>query len=105
MTIVHLNLYSNRNKFFDFKELALNGIEICLISETKIDDSFRNSQFSIDIYVLSKRQKQEWWKFNSLHEKNIVIGDFNMTVTAENSKMNKLMNNFSLENLIKEPTR
>ena len=105
MTIIHLNLYSNRNKFFDFKELALNGIEICLISETKIDDSFRNSQFSIDIYVLSKRQKQEWWKFNLYMKENILIGDFNMTVTAENSKMNKLMNNFSLENLIKEPTR
>ena len=38
-------------------------------------------------------------------KENILIGDFNMTVTAENSKMNKLMNNFSLENLIKEPTR
>ena len=38
-------------------------------------------------------------------KENILIGDFNMTVTAENSKMDKLMNNFSLENLIKEPTR
>lgn len=61
MTIVHLNLYSNRNKFFDFKELALNGIEICLISETKIDGSFPNMQFpSVNRYKLIERDRKRF---------------------------------------------
>ena len=40
LIIDDLNINSIRNKFLDFKELVLNGTGICLISETKLDDSF-----------------------------------------------------------------
>ena len=34
-----------RNKFSGFKDVALKGTDICLLSESKIDDSFSNSRF------------------------------------------------------------
>ena len=40
LIIGHLNINSIRNKFLDFKELILSDTDICLISETKLDDSF-----------------------------------------------------------------
>ena len=33
------------NKFSDFKDLVFKETDICLLTETKIDDSFPNSQF------------------------------------------------------------
>ena len=43
MVIGHLNLNSIKVIFLDFRELVLNEIDICSISETKIDGSFPNS--------------------------------------------------------------
>ena len=43
--IGHLNISSIRKKFSGFKGLALTETNICLLSETKIDNSFPNSQF------------------------------------------------------------
>ena len=40
LIIGHLSINSIRNKFLDFKELDLGVTDICLISETKLDDSF-----------------------------------------------------------------
>ena len=34
-----------RNTFSGFKDVALKGTDICLSSESKIDDSFSNSRF------------------------------------------------------------
>ena len=42
--IGHLNINSIRNKFSGFKDLVLKETDICLLSETKIDDPFPNSQ-------------------------------------------------------------
>ena len=58
MIIDHLNLHSIRNKFFDFEELAFNEIDICLISETKIDDSFETHNFLLtDIFFRRGRNR------------------------------------------------
>ena len=48
--IGHLNINSVRNKFSGFKDLVLKETDICLLSETKIDDSFPNSQFFAEGY-------------------------------------------------------
>ena len=50
LTIGHLNINSIRNKFLDFKELVLSDTDICLISETKLDDSFSDQQFHVNGY-------------------------------------------------------
>ena len=48
--IGHLNINSIRNKFSSFKDLVLKETDICLLSKTKIDDSFPNSQFFAEGY-------------------------------------------------------
>ena len=46
----HININSIRNKFEDLKYIIKDKIDILLISETKIDNSFPEAQFSIDGY-------------------------------------------------------
>ena len=41
--IGHFNINSVRNKFSGFKDLVLKETDICLLTETKTDDSFPNS--------------------------------------------------------------
>ena len=43
--IAHLNINSIRNKFEMLKEVTGNKIDILLISETKLDDTFPLSLF------------------------------------------------------------
>ena len=46
----HLNVNSIRNKFVSIQELIKITVDIFLISETRIDDSFTNAQFKIECY-------------------------------------------------------
>ena len=48
LIIDHLNINSIRNKFLDFKEVVLSETDICLISETKLGDSFPDQQFHVN---------------------------------------------------------
>ena len=52
ITISHLNVNSLRNKFISIEELIKSKLDIFLVSETKIDHSFLNQQFSIDGYKI-----------------------------------------------------
>ena len=52
LIIGHLNVNSIRNKFLDLKELVLSDTDICLISETKLDDSFPHRQFHVNGYKM-----------------------------------------------------
>ena len=45
LTIGHLNINSVRKKFSSLQQTVLNKTDILLLSETKIGDSFPNSQF------------------------------------------------------------
>ena len=47
IAIGQLNSNFLRNKITEVKELITNKIDICLISETKLDQSFLNEQFQI----------------------------------------------------------
>ena len=51
--IDHLNVNSLRNKFVAVDELIKNKIDVCLIWETKVDESFPNQQFKINGYNMS----------------------------------------------------
>ena len=46
--IAHLNINSIRNKLEPLKAIIENNLDILLISETKLDDSFPDPQFIID---------------------------------------------------------
>ena len=50
--IGHLNVNSLRNKFVAVDELIKSKIDVCLISETKVDESFPNQQFKINSYKM-----------------------------------------------------
>ena len=51
ITIDHININSLRNKFDALTEISKNNIDILMISETKIDDSFPLDRFIIDGYA------------------------------------------------------
>ena len=57
--IGHLNINSIRNKFSGFKVLVLKETNICLLSETKIDDSFPNSQFFAEGYRMFPKDRNK----------------------------------------------
>ena len=50
--IAHLNINLIRNKFEMLKEVIGNKIDILLISETKLDDTFSLSQFILEGFTL-----------------------------------------------------
>ena len=57
--IGQLNINSIRNKFSRFKDLVLKETDICLLSETKIDDSFPNSQFFGEGYRMFQKDRNK----------------------------------------------
>ena len=60
ITISHLNVNSLRNKFISIEELIKSKLDIFLVSETKIDHSFPNQQFSIDGYKIYRRDRNSF---------------------------------------------
>ena len=50
LTFGHLNINSLRNKFDQLTEMVRGFVDTFLISESKLDDSFPESQFIIDGY-------------------------------------------------------
>ena len=46
----HLNINSLRNKFQLIKEVFFNNIDALFLSETKLDETFRNNLFQIEGY-------------------------------------------------------
>ena len=50
LTFGHLNINSLRNKFDQLTEMVKGFVDIFLISESKLDDSFPEGQFIIDGY-------------------------------------------------------
>ena len=63
LIMAHLNINSIRNKFGDLKFLISNNVDILVISETNIDESFPTSQFQIEglksLFVVIEMQTEE----------------------------------------------
>ena len=53
----HLNINSLRNKFEYLKPIISPIFDIFLVSETKLDDSFPNNQFSLNGYKMFRRDR------------------------------------------------
>ena len=51
LTIAHLNINSIRNKFHPLSKWVKGNLDICVITETKIDSSFPWKQFDIEGYT------------------------------------------------------
>ena len=57
LIIGHLNINSVRNKFSSLQQTVLNKTDILLLSETKIDDSFPNSQFYAEGFKMYRKDR------------------------------------------------
>ena len=55
LVIGHININSLRNKFESLKILIKGNIEILVITESKLDESFPTQQFAIDGFTLAYR--------------------------------------------------
>ena len=53
----HLNINSLRNKFESIKPIISPNFDIFLLSETKLDESFPNNQFSISGYRMFRQDR------------------------------------------------
>ena len=60
IAIDYLNMNSLKNKVTGVRELITNKIEICLISETKLDQSFPNQQFQMHGYQMFHRDRNKY---------------------------------------------
>ena len=60
LIVGHLNVNSLRNKFLSTKDLLADNIDLLLLSETKLDDSFPLSQFRIDGYRLFRKDRDRF---------------------------------------------
>ena len=52
-----LNINSLRNKFLSVKELLSHNLDLLVINETKLDDSFPNAQFQINGYKCLRKDR------------------------------------------------
>ena len=50
IVLAHLNIFSLRNKFDIIIDQISGNVDVMVISETKLDDSFPESQFKIPGY-------------------------------------------------------
>ena len=57
--IGHLNVNSLRNKIIAVEELMRDKVDICLFSETKLDETFPNQQFKIHGYKMYRRDRNK----------------------------------------------
>ena len=54
---LHNNVNSLRNKFSSVKELLYDNLNLLVINETKLDNSFPNAHFQIHVYKCLRKDK------------------------------------------------
>ena len=59
--LAHLNINSLRHKIIDLREiLKYTGIDLISLSETKLDDTFPDAQFTTDNYISFRRNRNQF---------------------------------------------
>ena len=56
----HLNLSSLQNKFFSISELIKGKVDIFLINQSKVDESFTSNQFAMSGYKFIRRDRNKF---------------------------------------------
>ena len=59
LAIAQLNINSLRNKLASPSTMIKDFVDVLLLSETKIDSSFRTAQFHVDGYTIHRRDRDE----------------------------------------------
>ena len=80
----HLNINSLRNKFESIKPIISPNFDIFLVSETKLDESFPNNQFSISSYRMFRQDRNCFGGCLRLYgKKNIAPKQLNLKFDKE----------------------
>ena len=58
LIIGHLNINSIRNKFEALKQIIKKNLDILIVSETKLDHTFPDKQFSMDGYRAIRQDRE-----------------------------------------------
>ena len=101
-----------RNKFSSLQQTVLSKTDIFSLSETKIDDSFPDSQFSAEGFKVYRKDRTKSGEglllyvnenlalslFIPIYESFVLLDNFNMS--TENSNLKNIMYSFDLDNLI-----
>ena len=58
LIIGHLNIKSIRNKFEALQQIIKNNLDILVVSETKLDNTFPDKQFSMDGYRTIRQDRE-----------------------------------------------
>ena len=91
--IGNLNINSLPNKFDQLREIALKYVDVLVITETKLDDTFITSQFLVTGFSVLH--------LYSHYDKKLLVGDFNREVS---DVLNIFLYQHDFENLVKEKT-
>ena len=60
LLVGHLNINSIRNKFEPLKHIIKGNMDIMVVTETKIDDSFPKQEFEIEGYTSFRRDRNKY---------------------------------------------
>ena len=96
LIIGHLNINSIRNKFLGFKELVLRDADICLISETKLDNSFPDQRFHVNGYKMFHKDRNKFGRLILFVKENTackVLNTFRLSEECEIISINFSMSN------------
>ena len=88
LIIGDLNINSVRNKFLDFKELIISDTDICLISETKLHNSFLDQEFHVNGYKMFCKDRNKFGGLILFVKENIprkVLNAFRFSEECENN--------------------
>ena len=83
LILVHLNINSVRNKLLSFQQTVLNKIDIFLLSETKIDDSFPDSQFFAEGFKMYRKIGVELLIYVNKNLPGKIINDYKFKENSE----------------------
>ena len=80
LIIGHLNINSVRNKFPSLQQTVLSKTDILLLSKTKIDDSFPDSQFFAEGFNMYRKHRAKIKDFYSTQMKISFINELNLAL-------------------------
>ena len=80
----HLNINSLRNKFESIKPIISPNLDIFLVSETKLDESFPNNQFSISGYRMFRQDRNCFGGGLSIYVKKCCIQAIKFPLRSRN---------------------
>ena len=110
LIISHLNINSQKNIFESIKPIISSNFDIFLVSETRLEESFPNNQFSISSYRMFRQDRNCFGGGLRLYgKKNIAPKQLNLKFDKETEaiylEINKRLRKWLIVSLYKPPSQ